>query len=250
MNPEAELLSGLLGGLGGGMGGMHMGGPGVSFSFTSMGPGGTTFYSSSGGGPRQRRPNRENIEGFGQSQARQRGPFEQTQFQTPNQILRDCCMGCFKNIFGVILFFQILTGYLPQLLSNIGTQYLTNDSNIYKYNFSLIPTNQHTKSFVTPLFTEEFYVDSNSFEKLTALNKKDGQMFSQFQRNMEQHMLESAQQTCGEAQTERNRLLKRAHQLNHRPEKQDQILEQAEKVKGLEACQKYSRFKDLLSFNN
>lgn len=65
MNPEAELLSGLLGGLGGGMGGMQMGGPGVSFSFTSMGPGGATFYSSSGGGPRHRHPNRENIEGHG-----------------------------------------------------------------------------------------------------------------------------------------------------------------------------------------
>ena len=62
MNPEAELLSGLLGGMGG-MGGM--GGPGMSFRFTSHGPGGTTFYSSSGGGPRQRHPNRENIEGFG-----------------------------------------------------------------------------------------------------------------------------------------------------------------------------------------
>ena len=46
----------------GGMGGM--GGPGVSFSFSSHGPGGATFYSSSGGGgmPRQRQSNRENIE--------------------------------------------------------------------------------------------------------------------------------------------------------------------------------------------
>ena len=63
MNPEAELLSGLFGGLGGG--GMQMGGPGVSFSFTSMGPGGTTYYSSSGGGPRQRHTYRENIESNG-----------------------------------------------------------------------------------------------------------------------------------------------------------------------------------------
>lgn len=66
MNPEAELLSGLLGGLGGGgMGGMHMGGPGMSFSFSSMGPGGATFYSSSGGDPRQRQTHRENIEDHG-----------------------------------------------------------------------------------------------------------------------------------------------------------------------------------------
>lgn len=39
--------------LGGGM----MGGPGVSFSFSSMGPGGRTSFTSSGGGPRQRRGN-------------------------------------------------------------------------------------------------------------------------------------------------------------------------------------------------
>lgn len=46
----------------GGMGGM--GGPGMSFSFSSHGPGGATFYSSSGGGgmPSQRQSNRENIE--------------------------------------------------------------------------------------------------------------------------------------------------------------------------------------------
>ena len=63
MNPEAELLSGLFGGLGGGMGG-----PGVSFTFTSMGPGGTTYYSSSDRGTRTGRfanERRENIEGNG-----------------------------------------------------------------------------------------------------------------------------------------------------------------------------------------
>jgi hypothetical protein len=47
------------------MGGMHMGGPGMSFSFSSMGPGGATFYSSSGGDPRQRQTHRENIEDHG-----------------------------------------------------------------------------------------------------------------------------------------------------------------------------------------
>jgi hypothetical protein len=62
MGPEADLLSGLFGGqMGGGMGG-GMGGNGMSFSFSSHGPGGATFYSSNGGGPRQRQSNRENIE--------------------------------------------------------------------------------------------------------------------------------------------------------------------------------------------
>jgi hypothetical protein len=33
---------------------MAFGGPGMSFSFSSHGPGGTTFHYSSSGGPRQR----------------------------------------------------------------------------------------------------------------------------------------------------------------------------------------------------
>lgn len=88
-------------------------------------------------------------------------------------MLRDCCMGCCKNIFGVVLLFQLIMGYLPQFLTNIGTQLLTSDSNINKYDFSFVQTNKHTHTFVSPMFTEEFYVDKKSHQKLTELNKKD-----------------------------------------------------------------------------
>ena len=56
--PEfADLLGGAMGGGRMGGGGMHFGGPGMSFSFSSMGgPGGQTFYSSNGGGQRRGHP--------------------------------------------------------------------------------------------------------------------------------------------------------------------------------------------------
>ena len=65
-------------------------------------------------------------------------------------------------MFFVILFFQMLTGYLPSFFTNIATQYLTSDSNIQKYDFSFVETKKHSKAYVSPLFTEEFYVDSKS----------------------------------------------------------------------------------------
>ena len=62
-------------------------------------------------------------------------------------------------------------------------------------------------------------------------------------------MLKTAEQTCGEAQKERNRLLKRANQFNHKPEKQEVILQQADRVSGLDSCEKVIRYKNLMAQN-
>lgn len=53
--PEfADLLGGFqMGGMGGRTTRINLGGNGMSFSFSSSGPGGATFYSSNGGGRRR-----------------------------------------------------------------------------------------------------------------------------------------------------------------------------------------------------
>jgi hypothetical protein len=54
------------------------------------------------------------------------------------------------------------------------------------------------------------------------------------QRNMETHIYDLTKKECNEALFEKNRLLKRANQFNHRPEKREQILNQAQELKQLD----------------
>lgn len=65
---------------------------------------------------------------------------------------------------------------------------------------------------------------------------------------MENYIFEYAKKECAGAQSERKRLLKRANQFNHRPEKQEEILNEADKVKGLDYCAKYKRFDELITY--
>ena len=108
------------------------------------------------------------------------------------------------------------------------------DSNISKWDFKLQEHNNYQNQFVTPVLGESFFVGEYTKKQLNDLNLQNQETFMDLQRNMETHIYDLTKKECNEALFEKNRLLKRANQFNHRPEKREQILNQAQELKQLD----------------
>ena len=110
---------------------MFTGGPGVSFSFSSSGPGGAFRYSSQDG----RRERHEHVQNGQRSRGTGRpGP----QVLDLGEALQALCWKMFKNCFFFMFLLQIFLGYIPSAFFGFLSNLLTSETNIHKYDFSLI----------------------------------------------------------------------------------------------------------------
>ena len=113
---------------------MFTGGPGVSFSFSSSGPGGTTFRSFGQDGRRTRHENLQN--GQRSHNTGRAGP----QVLDLGEALQDMCWKMFKNCFFFVFMLQMFLGYIPSAFFGFVSNLFTSETDIYKYDFSLIGT--------------------------------------------------------------------------------------------------------------
>jgi len=60
--------------------------------------------------------------------------------------------------------------------------------------------------------------------------------FGDFERNMEKHIYSETKRVCGEARTEKQRLLSKAKYYNHKPEIKENLLRQADNLKSMGKC--------------
>ena len=200
-------------------------GGGASFTFTTMGPGGrTTYYSSNGG--RRMNGDHQNIEDERRRRAQQ-GP------QSLGDYCINMCKQCLYMMFMMNLFLGIGPGYFISLFS----YYLSNDSNIDRWDYSMKSTNIHIHEIKTDNFGSRFYLNQKEFTKFNKMKNDEPEMYKSFNKNMESHFYKETKRECSEAQFEQKRLRQKARYFNHRPEKAQEILTAAETLSQLQYCE-------------
>ena len=148
-----------------------------------------------------------------------------------------CCIYLFfcTQFFGINLF-----GFM---FSYLGT-FLMQDSNINKYDFYYIYSSQYNNQLFTPTFNLEYFVTDRTLDELSSLRDTKNDEYIQFEKNMEQHLVEWTGKQCDAAKFEKNRLIKRANHFMRRPDKKEEILHQAHNLKELIYCEKLDRIKE------
>ena len=100
------------------------------------------------------------------------------------------------------LFLGIGPGYFISLFS----YYLSNDSNIDRWDIRMQATNHHIHEVKTDNFGTSFFLNSKEFTKLNKMKNENAEMYGQFNKNLEGHIYKETKRECSEGQFEQKRL--------------------------------------------
>lgn len=105
-------------------------------------------------------------------------------------------------MFMMNLFLGIGPGYFISLI----TYYLSDDSNIDRWDFSMGATKVHIHEMKTENFGTSFYLNKKEYPRFTQMKSENANMYATFNKNMESHIHRETKRECSEAQYEQKRL--------------------------------------------
>ena len=100
------------------------------------------------------------------------------------------------------MFLGIGPGYFIGLIS----YYLSDDSNIDRWDISMSATNHHIHEVKTEMFGASFYLNKKEYPRFTKMKSDEPKMFTSFNKNLEGHIHKETKRECSEAQFEQKRL--------------------------------------------
>lgn len=156
-------------------------------------------------------------------------------------------MNCFKQCFYIMFMMNLFLGIGPGYFIGLISYYMSNDSNIERWDYSFKATKTHVNEHRTSNFGASFYLNQKENDKLDKMKADEPDLFNQFNQNMENMIYKETKRECSEAQYEQKRLKQRARYFNHRPEKAQEILKEAQSLQQLWFCDELEKYNEILN---